>query len=332
MTKNQLMEMMPVGDPLGRRILMDPVTAVMGGTSLLSSGLGLWGASKQAKAAQKAADTQAAAAREAGRAGKEAADVSSQQTLDAIPGAQGMVSSATGSANELLGKLYRMYDDQLKPYTTAGGTAVTDLSNLSHEPGFSWDQAKDPGYQFRLREGLKAAQNSAAARGGTLGGGAERSLTRYAQGYASNEFQNSWQRFETDRNNRAAILSRLVSAGENANDQALRNNSIYGTTTSSNLMDEGKTNAGILMGGIQNAGNFRMQGANIYGNAIAGAGQAQAAGTVGAANAWANGIGNAGNAATNAAMLWALLQGRQKPGGPSPGGQQPNTGGEPLPR
>jgi hypothetical protein len=47
-----------------------------------------------------------------------------------------------------------------------------------------------PGYQFRLGEGLKALERSAAARGTLLTGGTLKGLQRYAQDYASNEYQN----------------------------------------------------------------------------------------------------------------------------------------------
>src|SRR4030095_206411 len=45
-----------------------------------------------------------------------------------------------------------------------------------------------PGYQFRLGEGLKALERSAAARGTLLTGGTLKGLQRYAQDYASNEY------------------------------------------------------------------------------------------------------------------------------------------------
>lgn len=52
----------------------------------------------------------------------------------------------------------------------------------------------DPGYQFRLGEGLKALQRSAAARGTLLTGGTLKGLQGFAQDYASNEYQNAFNR------------------------------------------------------------------------------------------------------------------------------------------
>ena len=52
----------------------------------------------------------------------------------------------------------------------------------------------DPGYQFRFSEGVRALDRSAAARGGLLSGGYGRALTRYGQGFASEEFGNVYNR------------------------------------------------------------------------------------------------------------------------------------------
>ena len=52
----------------------------------------------------------------------------------------------------------------------------------------------DPGYGFRIGEGERALERSAAARGGLLSGGFGRKLTRYAQDYASQEYSNVFNR------------------------------------------------------------------------------------------------------------------------------------------
>ncbi len=51
-----------------------------------------------------------------------------------------------------------------------------------------------PAYQFRLNEGLDALQRSAASRGTLLTGGTLKDLTAFAQGLASTEYDNEWQR------------------------------------------------------------------------------------------------------------------------------------------
>jgi hypothetical protein len=52
----------------------------------------------------------------------------------------------------------------------------------------------DPGYEFRLGEGNRALEHSLVARSGALSGAAAKSALRYAQGFASQEYQNVYNR------------------------------------------------------------------------------------------------------------------------------------------
>jgi hypothetical protein len=63
----------------------------------------------------------------------------------------------------------------------------------------------DPGYGFRMSEGLKALERSAAARGGLMAGGTGKALQRYGQDMASQEYGNAFQRFQQDRAARAGL-------------------------------------------------------------------------------------------------------------------------------
>lgn len=53
---------------------------------------------------------------------------------------------------------------------------------------------KDPGYNFRLKQGIGALEGSAAARGVLNTGGTLQDVTKFGQDYASGEFGNIWQR------------------------------------------------------------------------------------------------------------------------------------------
>jgi len=66
------------------------------------------------------------------------------------------------------------------------------LGLISQGPG---DFYESPGYQFRLSEGQKALERSAAARGGQLGGAQTKALQRYGQEYASNEYDKFLSRY-----------------------------------------------------------------------------------------------------------------------------------------
>jgi len=69
----------------------------------------------------------------------------------------------------------------------------------------------DPGYAFRLSEGQKALERSAAARGGLLSGGMLRGTQRYGQELASQEFQNAYARAMEQR---ARVSNALLGVGD----------------------------------------------------------------------------------------------------------------------
>jgi hypothetical protein len=118
----------------------------------------------------------------------------------------------------------RMFDKSMAaqaPWLEAGGRGLADLEaginsgrfdsqagsfNAPSYQGesFQFDFEADPGYQFRLNEGMRALEGSAAARGGLGGGQNQKDLLQYGQGFASNEFGNAYNRargaFENDRN------------------------------------------------------------------------------------------------------------------------------------
>jgi hypothetical protein len=61
--------------------------------------------------------------------------------------------------------------------------------------GVSFDEAmNEPGFQFRLKSGTDALERSAAARGVLRTGGTLKDLVEYGQNFASNEYQNVFNR------------------------------------------------------------------------------------------------------------------------------------------
>ena len=67
-------------------------------------------------------------------------------------------------------------------------------------PGFNWNQfqapnlSEDPGYQFRLDQGVKAIDQSAAAKGTLRSGGTLKDIMGYGQDLASQEYGNAFNR------------------------------------------------------------------------------------------------------------------------------------------
>lgn len=132
------------------------------------------------------------------------------------------------------------------------------------------DFEADPGYAFRQQEGMKGIEGGAAARGSLLSGGALKAIQKYGQDLASQEYGNAYGRYNADQTNQYNRLAGLVNTGQGATNQL--------------------TNA---------AGNL---GSNLSSNII-GAGNAQAAGQIGQANAWNQAIGGISNAYQNNQLM-----------------------------
>jgi len=113
----------------------------------------------------------------------------------------------------------------------------------------------DPGYNFRFGEGMKALERKMSASGMTQSGAAQKAAVRYGQDYASNEFMNAFQRYQTGRN---ATLNPLMggSAATNTLTGALGN---MGNQISANQIDAGNARAAGYIGGA-NAWNQAISG------------------------------------------------------------------------
>lgn len=94
------------------------------------------------------------------------------------------------------------------PYggSQAGKTVAPDASRINAlagvvpQPQFDelktpWNFEADPGYQFRLSEGQKALDRTAAAKGKLLSGAQLKASQDFNQGLASQEYGNWWDRY-----------------------------------------------------------------------------------------------------------------------------------------
>jgi hypothetical protein len=169
------------------------------------------------------------------------------------------------SAREANALLYKMYQEQKglqEPFRGAGITAqnrLLDLLGLSQNRGaegfgkygrdFSMsDFTADPGYAFRLAEGQKTLDRQAAARGGLISGGALKAATRYGQDMGSQEYQNAFNRYQTNRANQLQPLGSLLTSGQAAasNQAAAAGN--YGTQAGGNITGAGAATAAGQVG------------------------------------------------------------------------------------
>ena len=103
-----------------------------------------------------------------------------------------------------------------EPWRKAGMEALNKLIPLASEynPLTAANMYADPGYQFRLSEGLKAMERGAAARGGLQSGAALKAAQRYGQEYASGEYTNAFNRYQAERAAQLNPLQSLAGVGQ----------------------------------------------------------------------------------------------------------------------
>lgn len=239
--------------------MADPVTAGIAAVATVAGG------AISSRGASQAASTQAAGARDASAAQLQA-------------------------AREQIESQERMFERQVElqePWRQAGMTALNQLMPLATQyTPFGMDQFQaDPGYQFRLSEGMKALERQAAARGGLISGSALKAAQRFGQDLASQEYGSAFGRYLTEREAQLNPLQSLAGVGQTATGAL--------------------TGAAGQMG--SNISNILGQAGQAQAAGIAGAAQARASGYVGQANALAGGVSNIGNLAVQSAMLNRLL-------------------------
>lgn len=161
--------------------------------------------------------------------------------------------AAADRASDLQYKKWRESVDLQEPWRKAGEQALNKLVPLTDYKNFGMsDFRADPGYAFRMSEGMKGLERSAAARGGLLSGATLKGIQRFGQDLGSQEYMNAFTRYQTERAARLQPLQSLAGVGQ---------------TTA------------------QQIGQSGMQMASNVGNLMTDAAAARASGYVGAANA-----------------------------------------------
>jgi len=127
---------------------------------------------------------------------------------------------ATNRATDIQSQQYDRTQELNEPYRQAGIGALNKLITASDYTPFGMEQFQaDPGYAFRLGEGQKAIERSAAARGMQLSGSTLKGLTNYAQGAASQEYNNAFNRYQAERSALLNPLQSLAGIGQTATSQ-----------------------------------------------------------------------------------------------------------------
>lgn len=197
-----------------------------------------------------------------GRSAEKAADVQAE---------------AANRAAELQYKQYQEDVARQKPFYDVGVNALPELVQASKYTNFGMDQFQaDPGYGFRLKEGQKALERNAAARGGLISGGALKAAQQYGQEMGSQEYMNAFNRYQAERAARLNPLQSLTGMGQ---------------TTAQQIGSAGRSMA-----------------SNV-GEAIGSGAAARASGYVGQANALTSGLGTYLNYRQGNNMVNALQRG-----------------------
>jgi hypothetical protein len=101
---------------------------------------------------------------------------------------------ATRNATQQLTMGASRAQEMFQPYHETGLDGLRGLRSLADPATAMSALENSPGYQFRLSEGLKAVDTGAAGRGAFASGARDKARMRYAQGLASNEYQNAFSR------------------------------------------------------------------------------------------------------------------------------------------
>lgn len=155
------------------------------------------------------------------------------------------------------------------PATNAQGIVVDpnspDFGKYARDFGMQ-DFQEDPGYAFRLSEGQKAIERSAAARGGLQSGSALKAAARFGQDMGSQEYQNAFNRYQINRSNQLNPLQSLMGAGQSATNTMTAAAGQQGQNQASNIYNAGQArasgyvgSANALSGALQGIGNMASQ-------------------------------------------------------------------------
>ena len=185
----------------------------------------------------------------------------------------------TNAANRGLAYNQEMFDKinaQNAPYRSLGEKGASQYGQMidngyfTAQPSMNDLTALMPNYKFGLTQGMGQLNSQLNAAGGLVSGNAIQGGQQFTQDYAGNALQNAFANYQTNRSNVASNLGAATGFGLNANQ-------ITGSAAS---------------GASANASNL-----------LSSIGNAQAAGTMGQANAIAGGLNNI----SNYAMLYGMM-------------------------
>ena len=154
-------------------------------------------------------------------------------------------------------------------YTDASGNTQQGNGYLTAQPTMNDLTTLMPNYQFGMTQGMGQFNAGVNAAGGAVSGNAIQGGQQFAQDYAGNSLNNAFNQYQANRSNVVSNVNSLTGVGQQSNQTVA--NAAAGTSAS-------------------------------VSNTLGSIGNAQAAGTMGAANAQTAGLNNI----SNYAMLYGM--------------------------
>ena len=201
--------------------------------------------------------------------------VGSYMQADAAGKAAGQYADSANKGLQYNTEMFNKINEQNAPYRTLGEKGAIQYGNYLDNGYFTNQPTMDdmtklmPNYEFGLKQGMGQFNAGINAAGGAVSGNAIQGGQQFAQDYAGNQLQNAFANYQTNRQNVVSNVGAATGFGLNANQ-------ITGSAAS---------------GASANASNL-----------LSSIGNAQAAGTMGQANAYASGLSNL----SNYAMLYGM--------------------------
>jgi len=158
-----------------------------------------------------------------------------------------------------------MYKSRKVPVNKTYGSLMKDFTLQ--------DFRADPGYNFRMQQGNQQLNNQLSAMGLRESGRALKEGLRFSQGLADQTYNDAFNRYNINRQNKYNFLSGVGGSGQQAAQQIASNANSFGAGASNVLGNQ-----------------MQLSNQNIVGQ-----GDSRAAGLIGQGNAWNQGISSIGS-------------------------------------
>lgn len=297
---------------------------IIGGAAIIAGGTAAYSANKNSNAIDKASALSTTAAKASAAAAIRAAEIQA----GAIEAAAATSAAAYRYAADLQYKTWQEQLEREQPWYDAGykglqqlmyglGLSKKAVDKTAGDKGYLLEEFqdndlyKDPGYEFRLSEGLKALNRSNSATGGLASGAALKAAETYGQDMASQEYMNAYNRYNIDQTNKYNRLAAMSGTGQVAAQQ-MGNTSANFANAISSLITGSADEQSDAAAAIANA---LAQGQIGYANAYSNAYKSQADAILAKAANSSSLYQSLGNVLTNAAGSLASYYGGGSYGG-----------------